>query len=118
MSSPKDNALKRNFLKIAIFNLEQRFKTRSKSHIEEIDVALKEIERIEESLKDIEFIDRENVLINMRAYKARLKVLKINEADLYNYIDYYYRHGNPQVAVFIDKSKKPKTPRKKKVTEE
>lgn len=114
MSNNDNGSLRRNFLKIAIFNLEQKLKLRATERIKEIDLFIKDLEQMEIRLKETDFTDKEKVLFNLKKYKISLLLIRNNEVDLYNYIDYFYKFGNPQVAVFAYKKEDIKPDRTKK----
>lgn len=123
-----------NFLKIRIFNLEQKIKSNSMEQIRLIDVFLKEAIEIESGIQDQDLPKKTEILINLQQYKAYLLLVRQQQGELFNYIDYYYKVGNPQIGVFkseeeANKSilslkvrkeevKKPKSVRKKKKTKD
>lgn len=119
--SDKDDSLKRNFLKISIFNLEQKIKANALRRANEIDSLNIDIGVIKKHLDEFEIPNKENIVLNIQKFEASLKVIRDYEVDLFSYIDYYYKFGNVRVADFcltkdeVEKpTKKPRKPRKKK----
>jgi hypothetical protein len=111
MTVTKDNALKRNFLKISLFNLEQDIKKQANARAKQIDAINIDITSIRKQLKDIDFVDKENKLKNLEKFESSLKVIRDYEIDLFGYIDFYYKYGDIRRSDFIttsDEKPKPK----------
>lgn len=102
-----------NFLKISVFNLEQKIKTEAENQIKFCNDMTKEIVTLITKVSDREYPEKESVLINLEAYRGALKYIKSNNTDLFEFIEHLYL-GDTKKQTAPKKLPKKRTPKKPK----
>lgn len=94
------DSLRTNFLKIQLFNLEQKLKLNAKNRVNEIKEILEFIEELEKRIKK-KNTPKDNLINSLNKYRYNLLEIQKSETDLFNFIDYIYKFGRYNQGVFI-----------------
>lgn len=105
-----------NFLKISIFNLEQKIKQQAEQQVKLLEKELEQVDYLVTKISDRDYPEKDKTYHRLQSYKAYLEVIRVGNVNLFNFIDQYYKFGDQQVAEFCDARQTDKTIKSKPIT--